>query len=153
MSSYADKCHATTTTMSHSESEAIMTRMTRRAAAAVAMKEEQNLKESETGTTFETTEAIVLLRAQASESRTPTVTVWRPGQSLKRKSDHIDSDDNSNKENLPTTRPAVAVKRIRREKTGTEWQTVLDVVKFGEEDWQRRQKEIKGTAAVFEKRS
>lgn len=103
--------------------------------------------------TFETTEAIVLLRAQASESRTPTVTVWRPGQSLKRKSDHIDSDDNSNKENLPTTRPAVAVKRIRREKTGTEWQTVLDVVKFGEEDWQHRQKEIKGTAAVFEKRS
>lgn len=81
------------------------------------------------------------------------MTFGRPGQSLKRKSDHIDSDDNSDKENLPTTRPAVAVKRICREKTGTEWQTVLDVVKFGEEHWRRQQKEIKGTAAIFEKRS
>jgi hypothetical protein len=38
-------------------------------------------------------------------------------------------------EQLSPARPApvLVVKRICREKSGTEWQTVLDVVKFGEE--------------------
>jgi hypothetical protein len=33
---------------------------------------------------------------------------------------------------LQRPRPA-AVKRIRREKTGTDWQSVLDIVKYSEE--------------------
>lgn len=61
-------------------------------------------------------------------------------QSRKRKPDQVVSDDNSNKENMSSTRPAPAAKRIRREKTGTEWQTVFDGVKFGEEQ-QRKENE------------
>lgn len=69
----------------------------------------------------------VVTRAQASPSRTATC------QSRKRKMDQANSDgDNSNKENILLTRPAPAAKRICREKTGTEWETVLDIVKFGE---------------------
>jgi hypothetical protein len=29
--------------------------------------------------------------------------------------------------------PVAGIKRIRREKTGTDWQTVLDIVKYDEE--------------------
>lgn len=126
---------------------------------AIAMKDEQ-LKESEmmvsycsrdyvlfycTDLSSQKAQAaeVTLMRAQASHTATR--------QSCKRKPDQIDSDDNSDKENmLSPTRPAPAVKRIRREKTGTEWQTVLDVVKFGEEQ-RHKQKEIKACTAVFEK--
>ncbi|KAG2749049.1 hypothetical protein P692DRAFT_201805436 [Suillus brevipes Sb2] len=64
------------------------------------------------------------IRAQAS------CTVAR--QSRKRKPDQGGSD----KENKSPIRHPAA-KRICREKTGTEWQTVLDIDKFGEEQRER----------------
>ncbi|KAG1899037.1 uncharacterized protein F5891DRAFT_981433 [Suillus fuscotomentosus] len=108
--------------------------------STIAMKDEQ-LKESKM--IKAQAAEVTLMRAQAFHTATR--------QSYKRKLDQIESDDNSDKENivLSPTRSAPAVKRIRREKTGTEWQTVLDVVKFGEEQ-RRKQKEIKACAAVFE---
>lgn len=57
--------------------------------------------------------------------------------------DQANSDgDNSNKENILLTRPAPAAKRICREKTGTEWETVLDIVKFGEGQWSGNRNEV-----------
>jgi hypothetical protein len=57
-------------------------------------------------------------------------------QTRKRK---VGSIDNVNKENVlfPNGR-APAIKRICREKTGTDWQTVLDVNAYNEEQRQRR---------------
>ncbi|KAG1758093.1 hypothetical protein EDD22DRAFT_850313 [Suillus occidentalis] len=75
-------------------------------------------------------------KAEAEAMRTPT------RQSRKRKLNKVDSDDtNSDKENISLPRPAPRAKRIRREKTGTEWQTVLDLVKFEEEQRRREQNE------------
>ncbi|KAG2132820.1 hypothetical protein DEU56DRAFT_757311 [Suillus clintonianus] len=82
--------------------------------AAIAMNDEQ--KESE-----RMKAKPEVIRAQASRTT--------PRQSRKRKPDQRDKSDKEN--TYPT--PAPAAKRIRREKTGTEWQTVLDLVKFGEE--------------------
>ncbi|KAG2744766.1 hypothetical protein P692DRAFT_20877487 [Suillus brevipes Sb2] len=47
----------------------------------------------------------------------------------------IDDDDehNANKENISLSRRTPAIKRICREKTGTEWQSVLDINKYIEE--------------------
>lgn len=56
----------------------------------------------------------------------------------------VDSDDKSDKENISSTRPAPVAKRIRREQTGTEWQTVLDVAKFGEELRNKQNKAVVG---------
>jgi hypothetical protein len=54
--------------------------------------------------------------------------------------DQLNSDgNNSNKENMSLNRPAPAAKRICREKTGTEWQSVLDIVKFSEEQGSGKQ--------------
>ncbi|KAG2370327.1 hypothetical protein BDR07DRAFT_1476323 [Suillus spraguei] len=75
---------------------------------------------------------VVILRAQASPAATSTP------QSQKRKLEQVDSHGDSNKEHvvsesLSCPAPAATWKRICREKTGTEWEMVLDVVKFGEE--------------------
>jgi hypothetical protein len=56
-------------------------------------------------------------------------------------------DTDSDKENVSLNchgsfTPAIRVvtgKRICREKTGTEWQTVLDVIKYGEEQRSRQE--------------
>jgi hypothetical protein len=56
-------------------------------------------------------------------------------------------DTDSDKENISLNchgsfTPAIRVvtgKRICREKTGTEWQTVLDVIKYGEEQRSRQE--------------
>jgi hypothetical protein len=37
-----------------------------------------------------------------------------------------------------TLKSALVVKRICREKTGTDWQTVLDIIKYGDEQRERR---------------
>jgi hypothetical protein len=81
-----------------------------------------------------------VIRAQASPSRS-TATC----RSRKRKIDRVAfSGDNSDKENMPLSHgcPAPATKRICREKTGTEWQSVLDIVKFSEEQEGRKQNEV-----------
>ncbi|KAG1722745.1 hypothetical protein EDD22DRAFT_854095 [Suillus occidentalis] len=80
-----------------------------------------------------------VIRAQASPRRTSNATC----RSRKRKIDQVaSSGDNSDKENMmPLTCPAPAMKRICREKTGTEWQSVLDIVKFSEELKGRKQNE------------
>jgi hypothetical protein len=97
--------------------------------AAVAMDDE--LRECDTMVSFCSyyvpfycTDLSDQIRVQASRTVTH--------QSRKRKQDQADSD----KENISLTRHPAA-KRICREKTGTEWQTVLDVVKFGEEQRER----------------
>lgn len=68
-------------------------------------------------------------------------------------------DDDSNKENISPYRapkklspPCASIKRIRREQTGTEWQSVLDVIKHGEEIWSKQNdaviEEMKACTAV-----
>ncbi|KAG1849649.1 hypothetical protein DFJ58DRAFT_607903, partial [Suillus subalutaceus] len=75
---------------------------------------------------------------------------------------NIDSDNNSDKENIsPYCVPvqlsppgAPTTKRIRREKMGTEWQSVLDVIKHGEEIRSKQNdaviEEMKACTAVLE---
>lgn len=81
-------------------------------------------------------------KAEAEAMRTPT------RQTRKRKLNKVDSDDSSDKENISLPRPAPRAKRIRREKTGTEWQTVLDLVKFDEEQRRREQNEAVTVADI-----
>ncbi|KAG1729885.1 hypothetical protein EDD22DRAFT_853051 [Suillus occidentalis] len=50
--------------------------------------------------------------------------------------------DNVNKENVLFPNGTPAIKRICREKTGTDWQTVLDVNAYSEEQRQRRDKDM-----------
>ncbi|KAG2126960.1 hypothetical protein DEU56DRAFT_915906 [Suillus clintonianus] len=66
-------------------------------------------------------------------------------QTCKRKIDSIDGVDaeHGGKENIPLSDAPATVKRICREKTGTDWSSVLDIVEYGEE--RRRQSE--GTVA------
>ncbi|KAG1876133.1 hypothetical protein C8R48DRAFT_669328 [Suillus tomentosus] len=137
MSSYADNHHATTTP---SPSDTITRRV------VPAMNDEQNMG-SERIIKVEVAEA-----APRAHRTSRIAATYYPGQtrSCKRKPDQTDFNDNFDKENISPTSPAPAVKRIRREKTGTEWQTVLDVVKFGEEQ-RRKEEEIKACTAVFEK--
>jgi hypothetical protein len=58
-------------------------------------------------------------------------------QTRKRKVGSIDNVT-ANKENVLFPNGAPAIKRICREKTGTDWQTVLDVNAYNEEQRQRR---------------
>jgi hypothetical protein len=72
--------------------------------------------------------------------------VVRAGVTCKRKLDSVDIDSDNLKENISSNRVAKELsplgvpttKRICREKTGTEWQTFLDVMKYGEEVLQSR---------------
>lgn len=85
----------------------------------------------------------VVIQAQTS----PSCTVTR--QCQKRKIDQVDSDGSkSDKENVSLTRLAPTAKRIRREETGTEWGTVLDVIKFGEEQ-RRKHDEANGNHSIL----
>lgn len=63
----------------------------------------------------------------------------RPSQARKRK---VGGVDNINKENVLFPNGAPAIKRICREKTGTDWQTVLDLNAYSEEQRQRRDKDM-----------
>ncbi|KAG1822993.1 uncharacterized protein BJ212DRAFT_1477398 [Suillus subaureus] len=92
----------------------------------------------------------VIVRAQLEASCTAAGTTC---QIRKRKIDKtVDTNlklpHYSDKENVLLSlsldrTPVATIKRIRREKTGTDWQTVLDVVKYGEE-------QQKKTPAVIE---
>lgn len=92
---------------------------------------------------------VLMLSDQKVEADREVVIRAATRQSRKRKPNQVDSDgSNSDKENISLSPPAPGpvAKRICREKTGTEWETVLDVVKFGEEQ------RSKQNEAVVEKR-
>ncbi|KAG1792659.1 uncharacterized protein HD556DRAFT_1444336 [Suillus plorans] len=76
----------------------------------------------------------VILRAQLEVSCAKVACSTHP----KRKIDNIDPNHCTDKEKVRLSSPspdctAPATKRICREKTGTDWQTVLDIIKHGEE--------------------
>ncbi|KAG1894798.1 uncharacterized protein F5891DRAFT_1194783 [Suillus fuscotomentosus] len=81
----------------------------------------------------------VILRAQLEVSCAKVACSTHP----KRKIDSIDPNHCTEKEKVlvrPSPSPdrtAPAAKRICREKTGTDWQTVLDIIKHGEEQQQK----------------
>ncbi|KAG1844887.1 hypothetical protein C8R48DRAFT_780105 [Suillus tomentosus] len=61
-------------------------------------------------------------------------------QTHKRKIEDVDTKLDTDQENFdisPNPAPVETQKRICREKTGTDWQTVLDIVKYGEQ-WSRQ---------------
>jgi hypothetical protein len=62
-------------------------------------------------------------------------------QTRKRKFGGVDTVDKENVLFL-NGRCIPTVKRICREKTGTDWQTVLDVIAYGEEQNSRRDKDM-----------
>jgi hypothetical protein len=70
----------------------------------------------------------VIVRTQLEASRTATGTTCQKIDNLKLPR----YDDKENVLSLDRT-PVATIKRIRREKTGTDWQTVLDVVRYGKE--------------------
>ncbi|KAG1730222.1 hypothetical protein EDD22DRAFT_853027 [Suillus occidentalis] len=83
----------------------------------------------------------VVLQARASEFRTSIVAA-ATHQTRKRKIDSCDGVD-ADKENIKISlshASAPTIKRICREKTGTEWQTVLDVVEYDKEQQRKRTK-------------
>ncbi|KAG1865131.1 hypothetical protein C8R48DRAFT_672419 [Suillus tomentosus] len=55
----------------------------------------------------------------------------------KRKFEDADAEDNTDQGNIDKPAP----KRICREKTGTDWQTVLDIIKYGEQRSEQNQME------------
>ncbi|KAG1861827.1 hypothetical protein C8R48DRAFT_673284 [Suillus tomentosus] len=60
-------------------------------------------------------------------------------QTRKRKIGDADGNEDTDKENCDVTpKSALVVKRICREKTGTDWQTVLDIIKYGDEQREKR---------------
>jgi hypothetical protein len=72
---------------------------------------------------------------------------------MKRKLDIVDVENNNPGEERISTQslPRIA-KRIRREKTGTDWQSVLDIVRHGEEQQANRLKSLQlegGDVAVL----
>lgn len=69
------------------------------------------------------------------------------GRNLKRKIDVIDAVNHPEKENksLRTT------KRIRREKTGTDWQSMLDIAKYSEEQVVINETKVCGSDGVLKK--
>jgi hypothetical protein len=84
-----------------------------------------------------------IVRTRVSPSRASSAWTNTCSKTCKRKISDVDSYCDTDKENYnenTDSAPAVmvTVKRICREKTGTDWQTVLDITKYGEE--QRRKK-------------
>ncbi|KAG1864349.1 hypothetical protein F4604DRAFT_1683362 [Suillus subluteus] len=77
----------------------------------------------------------VILGAQPEASCTTVASSTH--QIHKRKIDTVDPNHYADKENMRLSpsldRTAPATKHICREKTGTDWQTVLDIVKYGKE--------------------
>ncbi|KAG1853053.1 hypothetical protein F4604DRAFT_1933518 [Suillus subluteus] len=72
---------------------------------------------------------------QARASRTTSAR-----QTYKRKIEDFDTKPDTNQENFdisPNPAPVETWKCICREKTGTDWQTVLDIIKYGEQ-WSRQ---------------
>ncbi|KAG2124861.1 hypothetical protein DEU56DRAFT_744203 [Suillus clintonianus] len=135
------------TTLSQSQKiviAALLDKVSENQRVAAAMNDEQ--KESERKKADADRVGGEVIRAQASRSTTR--------QSRKREIDQVDDSDKENVSPRPT-RSAPAAKRIRREKTGTEWETVLDVVKFGEEQRSRQNEavieEMRACTAVLEK--
>ncbi|KAG1766030.1 hypothetical protein EV702DRAFT_1050818 [Suillus placidus] len=63
------------------------------------------------------------------------------GQPCKRKIEDADAEDDTNQEYRDKPVP----KRIRREKTGTEWQTVVNITKYSEQ--RSEQSQMEGTKA------
>ncbi|KAG1761736.1 hypothetical protein EDD22DRAFT_847538 [Suillus occidentalis] len=57
---------------------------------------------------------------------------------LLRKINNVNGSRNSNHENVSPKPVQTVVKSICWERTGTNWQTVLDIVKYGEEKWMLR---------------
>jgi hypothetical protein len=67
-------------------------------------------------------------------------------QTYKRKIEDIGTDtDRKNFDISPNPAPVETRKHICREKTGTDWQTVFDIIKYGEQ--QSRQSQMEGTKA------
>ncbi|KAG1896107.1 uncharacterized protein F5891DRAFT_1193342 [Suillus fuscotomentosus] len=104
-----------------------------RSAASLMQNDEQPEKDSERKKEVDRVDEVI--RAQATCN------------THKRKLDdvNIDSNNDPNKENIAPCRvpkqlslPGAPIKRIRREKTGTEWQLVFDILKYDEEIYGKR---------------
>ncbi|KAG1770601.1 hypothetical protein EV702DRAFT_1049321 [Suillus placidus] len=67
----------------------------------------------------------------------------RHSRDMKRKLDIVDENNNPDEETISSHLPRIA-KRIRREKTGMDWQSVLDIVRHGEEQQANRMKSFQG---------
>lgn len=80
---------------------------------------------------------VVLMKHQQAEADRVCCGVIRarvcpttiPGQPCKRKFEDADAEDNTDQGYIDKPAP----KCICREKTGTNWQTVLDIIKYGEQ--------------------
>ncbi|KAG1869629.1 hypothetical protein F4604DRAFT_1927043 [Suillus subluteus] len=76
---------------------------------------------------------------QARASRTTSAR-----QTYKRKIEDVDTEPETDQENFdisPNPAPVETRKRICREKTGTDWQMVLDIIKYGEQRSRQSQME------------
>ncbi|KAG2086690.1 hypothetical protein BD769DRAFT_1681103 [Suillus cothurnatus] len=73
--------------------------------------------------------------------RARTCRTTSAGQPCKRKIKDADAEDDTDREYLDKPAP----KRIRRERTGTEWQTVVNIMKWGEQ--RGEQSQMEGTKA------
>jgi hypothetical protein len=91
---------------------------------------------------------VVLTRGQQAEAgrvdegviRARALCTTSVRQTHKRKIEDVDTKLDTDQENFdisPNPAPVETQKRICREKTGTDWQTVLDIVKYGEQ-WSRQ---------------
>ncbi|KAG2119240.1 hypothetical protein BD769DRAFT_1672085 [Suillus cothurnatus] len=68
------------------------------------------------------------------QARTSCTRATAARQTHKRKIGDVDGNQDIDKENRDVLlKPALVVKRICWEKTGTDWQTVLDIIKYGDE--------------------
>jgi hypothetical protein len=79
---------------------------------------------------------VLMLRGQKAEARDAAgcVITSATSRACKRKLEDSESTEvnTQHENNISVLRPP-AGKRIRREKTGTDWQSVLDIVKYSEE--------------------
>ncbi|KAG1838760.1 hypothetical protein C8R48DRAFT_782312 [Suillus tomentosus] len=69
-----------------------------------------------------------VMRAQDSRTTSPSTC-----QTQKRKIDDVDDKHHPDNENVSPDPASTVVKRIRREKTGTDWQTVLNLLEYDAE--------------------
>jgi hypothetical protein len=68
------------------------------------------------------------------QARTSCTRATAARQTRKRKIGDVDGNQDIDKENRDVLlKPALVVKRVCREKTGTDWQTVLDIIKYSDE--------------------
>ncbi|KAG1767753.1 hypothetical protein EDD22DRAFT_949815 [Suillus occidentalis] len=77
--------------------------------------------------------ATVFKKAETCDADCVITSATTSSGACKRKLQDLDVDT-QHESNIILQRPRLAgVKRIRREKTGTDWQSVLDIVKYSEE--------------------